>query len=313
MMKKYVGETCPVCGKKFTPEDDIVVCPDCGTPHHRGCYAQLGHCAHQDKHGEGWKYGQKAEGSPRPEEPQPRQGIVCNRCGTVNDPDGLFCVLCGNDLIQNQGGPAGNGQRNDIPNGVFRTTSTYQEVRPDATIDDIPVKDFAAYLGSNQGYFIPKFEKFANNRPVSFNFCALIFPQFYYLYRKMYGLGILFLILDLLGSVLTMIGLMEEAVANPNHQFFYLLNTISTVIYYIMFAARILSGIFFNRLYYWKACRAIRRCQKECSGSPQQLTVALMRRGSVSTMAVGIALVAMMVCSTVVVYSFPFVMGGSVI
>ena len=30
---RYTGETCPVCNQVFQEDDDIVVCPDCGTPH----------------------------------------------------------------------------------------------------------------------------------------------------------------------------------------------------------------------------------------------------------------------------------------
>ena len=29
---KYTGIPCAACGKKFTAEDDVVVCPECGTP-----------------------------------------------------------------------------------------------------------------------------------------------------------------------------------------------------------------------------------------------------------------------------------------
>lgn len=48
-MTRYTGNHCPVCEQAFTDEDDIVVCPDCGTPYHRACwqkvrglYAQVG-------------------------------------------------------------------------------------------------------------------------------------------------------------------------------------------------------------------------------------------------------------------------------
>lgn len=41
---------CPVCNKQFKEGDDIVVCPECGTPHHRECYEQEEHCFYQDKH-----------------------------------------------------------------------------------------------------------------------------------------------------------------------------------------------------------------------------------------------------------------------
>ena len=50
------NEKCPVCDKFFTDNDDIVICPDCGTPHHRECYNSLGHCANSDKHSEGFEY-----------------------------------------------------------------------------------------------------------------------------------------------------------------------------------------------------------------------------------------------------------------
>ena len=42
---------CPVCGLQFTENDDVVVCPDCGTAHHRACWQTLGHCACADSHG----------------------------------------------------------------------------------------------------------------------------------------------------------------------------------------------------------------------------------------------------------------------
>ena len=41
---------CPVCGETFKPGDDVVVCPECGAPHHRECYEQLGHCCFEEKH-----------------------------------------------------------------------------------------------------------------------------------------------------------------------------------------------------------------------------------------------------------------------
>ena len=50
---KLSGIPCVACGKKFTPEDDIVVCPECGAPYHRACYKELGHCVHADRHAEG--------------------------------------------------------------------------------------------------------------------------------------------------------------------------------------------------------------------------------------------------------------------
>ena len=47
---KYTGIPCAACGKKFTAEDDVVVCPECGTPYHRACYKELGHCVNEARH-----------------------------------------------------------------------------------------------------------------------------------------------------------------------------------------------------------------------------------------------------------------------
>ena len=37
-MNEYLGCECSVCRKPFAAGDDIVVCPECGTPYHRACY-----------------------------------------------------------------------------------------------------------------------------------------------------------------------------------------------------------------------------------------------------------------------------------
>ena len=42
---------CPVCNKNFTENDDVVVCPECGTPHHRECYKITGKCFNEGLHG----------------------------------------------------------------------------------------------------------------------------------------------------------------------------------------------------------------------------------------------------------------------
>ena len=39
---RFENQVCPVCEEKFKENDEIVVCPECGTPHHRDCYNNLG-------------------------------------------------------------------------------------------------------------------------------------------------------------------------------------------------------------------------------------------------------------------------------
>ena len=46
----YENNKCPVCHKVFEEGDDVVSCPECGTPHHRECYKSIGKCANKDLH-----------------------------------------------------------------------------------------------------------------------------------------------------------------------------------------------------------------------------------------------------------------------
>ncbi len=50
-MTRFDGKLSPVCREKFTSDSDIVVCPDCGTPHHRECYTKTNKCALYKGHG----------------------------------------------------------------------------------------------------------------------------------------------------------------------------------------------------------------------------------------------------------------------
>ena len=50
---RYENEKCVVCGELFKEGDKIVVCPDCGTPHHRECYENNGECACEKLHNDG--------------------------------------------------------------------------------------------------------------------------------------------------------------------------------------------------------------------------------------------------------------------
>ncbi|MDE6709797.1 MAG: hypothetical protein K2J76_04850, partial [Oscillospiraceae bacterium] len=56
-MAGYIGTRCMVCSEKFTEEDDIVVCPECGTPYHKECYKKEGSCVNTVLHESGgaWK------------------------------------------------------------------------------------------------------------------------------------------------------------------------------------------------------------------------------------------------------------------
>jgi hypothetical protein len=49
-MSKFIGRECQACCEKFTVSDAVVVCPDCGTLHHRSCYDENGECINLAEH-----------------------------------------------------------------------------------------------------------------------------------------------------------------------------------------------------------------------------------------------------------------------
>ena len=74
-MFNYTGYECKSCGKKFTDDDDIVVCPECGTPYHRDCYKKEGRCINDELHSKHMSW--KAE----VEEKEQAEGLKCSVCG----------------------------------------------------------------------------------------------------------------------------------------------------------------------------------------------------------------------------------------
>ena len=210
----HENERCPVCDKLFTPDDDIVICHRCGTPHHRECYNTLGHCANADKHGEGFSYqaSASADGSehapehkssfegaynPNNEHYQPKQSTDngskthCKDCGKEIDKSAPFCLYC--------------GARQDFPdyrkaqplNSPFAPQNTFEDTGE--KIDGKSVKDIADTVRSNSFRFIDKFRK---NKKVSWNWGGFFFGAYYLFYRKMYKEGVIALAINLIATLL---------------------------------------------------------------------------------------------------------------
>lgn len=204
-MGEYTGVKCPVCEGRFTDEDDIVVCPICGTPYHRACYENAGHCVNEQLHAtrESWSpTSQQAEDERRYDG---TAQLRCSKCGTINPPEGIFCQICGCRLGENASARVdGAGGPDPITLNAF--TTPFGGVSPDEAIDGIPVREVALFIGENSHYFIPKMkEQFSGGRASAWNWPAFLFRGLYFLYRKMYLAGIGLLLLTGLMSIPAML------------------------------------------------------------------------------------------------------------
>ena len=204
----YKGLKCPVCGKAFTADDDIVVCPQCGAPYHRECYVKAGKCVYSELHGTGraWRPPARRGAAPEQDDDLPR----CPRCGAKNAKSALFCAHCGLPLSPNGPSPYNapfprnsaqeNGQQNSprppesgFPGGPFPFQyDPLGGVNPNEPIDGVPASEMAQFVQSNTQYYLPAFinlNRFGRNR---FNFSAFLFTGLWMLYRKQYRKGAIF-------------------------------------------------------------------------------------------------------------------------
>lgn len=315
-MANYNGSKCIVCGKTFDESDDIVVCPDCGTPYHRDCYKQVGECINTELHNEGISWSQKKLNEEKALEAS--MDKVCPRCGFSNGAQQNYCSRCGlplNDGANSQHFNDGNTQ-NPYPNfgpmgqgfgGQSGQNQSGQPFNPfmgsgfvsideDTDIDGLKARDIADYVGSNKVYFLAQFMKFAKFKiKKSFNFCAFIFPEFYYFYRKMIGQGFFYLTLRIVLTVfmegmLLNLGMSGEATTteivdristSPIWSGLFMGLSLLTLILYII------SGIFSNFWYFKKTKRDIGEIDQTAQSQTQRRETIARKGGTSFGIAIG--------------------------
>ncbi len=173
-MAIFENDICPVCQKAFEAGDDIVVCPECGTPHHRECYNQLGRCANSALHAEGFVF-KRAASEKAENEKAEEQG--------ANIPP-FFASLMADAERQSKEAetkPQQQAQSNPFTPPQISGQSDIKE------IDGQPVGYIATAVGANARRFV---NVFSRNKTVGWNWSAFIFGPFYFLYRKMLREGL---------------------------------------------------------------------------------------------------------------------------
>ena len=127
----YIGEKCPVCEKIFTADDDIVVCPDCGTPHHRSCYAAEKKCANEEYHSTGRKWERMNETKIR--------FRICPVCRFTNSPDDRNCRRCGTEISDIR--PVSENDQRERAEAPLQRRSRYRNRRGDHEVRRAGLRD----------------------------------------------------------------------------------------------------------------------------------------------------------------------------
>jgi len=288
-MSRYANIDCPVCGKPLDDGSSVVVCPDCGAPYHLECYKTSGECIFGDLHekNEDWI-------PPKKElEFNPQDEFRCSRCGAVNPSDGVSCEVCGNQLGDKTPQPnpelprmGGGFIPRNLPLNPF--TTPFGGVSPDEEIDGVPSKELAIFVGQNSHYFLPRFKILNKTRAMLVNWAAFLFMGVYFLYRKMYVLGIVIILSSLLLSIPGALALIASAnsVASLNTSTLDvdLLAKFSTIASFIGAILRVFCGLFANKIYHKHVMKKIAKIkQNPKSKNKEEYYSMLKKQGSVDT------------------------------
>ena len=318
-MANFIGVQCPVCEQRFADGDDVVVCPVCGTPHHRTCYQKLGACSHSELHAQGYAWEQPEDNKASARENGTGLSAACPTCGAQNAVHCLFCSTCGTRIDstvskKQTGAPGSSGGY--TPPVINAYTMAFGGLSPTEELEGVSVRDLANFIGPSAHYFLPQFKLLAHKTGVSLNFPSLIFSFFYFFYRKMYlvGLGLLALILlSQLPFVLIMpeffsffvehfqdimLGINVMPLYHPqNHLWVY---RISGFLQYVPFILTAAFSFFANRLYFSHAVKKVKKIRQAYEQAPggyndKDYSLALAKRGRTTILSAVLLLVLLVV------------------
>ena len=215
----YQNHTCDGCGRRFTTDDDIVVCPVCATPQHRACYEANGRCVNEDRHESGFVWQQPEQ----PQAPTDHAALSpCPVCGFQNRSDARLCIHCGATLGAVPAPPPPTPQQTrdlfyDVkkPDGFElddderaqlesllnqRAALAAPGMQPEQEQEQIaghPIKQVLTFVGSNALKYLQKFRKIENGQKIGWNWAAFFLSPYWFFYRKLYKPGIVFLTVGL--------------------------------------------------------------------------------------------------------------------
>ena len=284
----YIGEECFGCKQTFVEGDDVVVCPDCGTPYHRACYKEFGKCVNHELHesGEAWSRSSKPKSITEENPAAPR--TICPKCQGINSRDAKTCVYCGESLTSGEN--ESFDDTNDSMSGIgffgglggvdMGATNQFFEEK---LSDSVTVKDALHFVDTNAIYYIPIFRKMKEfGTKISFSFVCLFFPYFYFANRRMWLPAIITSILSALLSIpelLYIIGVQGASMPFMGNilTFIYdhepIIDSLSEICGLASWILRIACFLFANWIYYRHTIKTITKAKAQCGHelSPQQL------------------------------------------
>ncbi|MFC0187184.1 DUF2628 domain-containing protein [Fictibacillus aquaticus] len=205
--------------------------------------------------------------------------MFCNKCGNQLSGDSVFCSKCGTKII-------------DVHHESMREQAAEREaIVVEPSQEERHKSLLTAFVGKNAHFYIPKWEKSKSPAAPSWNWASFFLTPFWLGYRKMYGHLALYWSLAGLVALFTM----DELIIN-------VLSLLMAMVY----------GLYGNKLYYWKAAKAVRKVE----GFSSDITAtqfALSKQGGTSKPGVFISILSFIAAIVLFAAAFIFMMSGKVI
>ncbi|MEG1869950.1 MAG: RING finger protein [Oscillospiraceae bacterium] len=312
-MPMYFGQECPVCKNKFVSGDDIVVCPQCGTPHHRECYKATGKCANHANHSQSFVWQESS--TPKPLPPHIPMQKKCPSCDAECLSDATACPNCGFVFDKSPDLTLYSGEK-----PVEQTQTKSAEAFSD--MDGVDSKDIAVFVRKNPMYYMNVFQYISNKAPMPMiNWSAFFFNFFYFFYRKMYKYGFIFLAVIFLSLAPSFVlfyniwpqyqaafpdfaaGAQEILAFVPNFTGMDTIIALQNIGQYVIMITSVIAGFMANKLYY-KHCIAkinqIRQNFWQKESGLLRYRQELVRRGGTSVLSLYLLMVGMILAFNVV-------------
>ena len=167
---RYTNEECPVCHSTFQEDDDIVVCPLCGTPHHRECYRKNGECANNEKHRDGYRW---------------ESTVTPPSTETTNEPKE-------SSPLDFPFGYKVNNSQNAPSTVFFGTGHNPFNLYPKNLDENVTTEEAVEFLQASPFKYLKKFFALKEGKK-TFNWAAFFFAPYWFFYRKLHKIGIIFL------------------------------------------------------------------------------------------------------------------------
>ncbi|MCI7691373.1 MAG: hypothetical protein MSR67_03180 [Oscillospiraceae bacterium] len=285
-MNRFENKLCPICRARFTDKADVVVCPICGTPHHRVCYEIRGKCGLENLHESGFVWNGRLPDEPEPVQSQPQNPFENNTQSAQNTTNSQDIQDL--DPMMEMFGDADAGF-----NSFLKKLSD-----PALGEDGVSMKELTAYAATSSFHYGRAFDIFRTNiggkkRKVFFNLASGFLAPAFQFYRKMDIFGAISGILLLIPVLIA--ALFPDFVLNNG--FSYLLNLYNL-------AGLVILSAFGDYFYYKHAVKSIIKFRGSFQGDTMsdEYYQALAEKGKPSVLRAIIGCLAMVLCVSTILW-----------